>query len=105
LRPHVAQLLGVPDDQYTARQMGYDLRRLVRKGLLRRLGRRLRYELTTAGRRLALFLAKLLTRVLRPGLQALDPLLPATVSPALRIGLQEVDIAVRAMLNDARLLA
>jgi hypothetical protein len=103
LRPHVAQLLGVPDDQYTARQMGYDLRRLVRKGLLRRLGRRLCYELTTHGRRLALYLAKLLTRVLRPGLQALDPLLPSVVSPALRIGLQEVDIALRAMLNDARL--
>ena len=105
LRPHVAQLLGVPDAQYTARQMGYDLRRLVRKGLLRRLGRRLRYQLTTDGRRLALYLAKLLTRVLRPGLQALDPLLPSVVSPALRIGLQEVDIAVRAMLNDARLAA
>jgi hypothetical protein len=105
LRPHVARLLGVPEEQYTARQMGYDLRRLVRKGLLQRLGRQLRYELTTEGRRLALFLAKLLTRVLRPGLQALDPLLPSTVSPALRIGLQEVDIAVRAMLNDARLAA
>jgi hypothetical protein len=105
LRPHVAQLLGVPDDQYTARQMGYDLRRLVRKGLLQRLGRQLRYELTTTGRRLALFLTKLLTRVLRPGLQALDPLLPSTAPPALRIGLQEVDIAVRAMLNDARLAA
>jgi len=105
LRPHVAQLLGVPDEQYTARQMGYDLRRLVRTGLLRRLGRQLRYELTTDGRRLTLFLAKLLTRVIRPGFQALDPLLPATVSPALRIGLQQVDIAVRAMLNDARLAA
>lgn len=105
LRPQVAQLLGVPDDQYTARQMGYDLRRLVRKGLLRRLGRQLRYEVTTDGRRLALYLAKLLTRVLRPGLQALDPLLPSVVSPALRIGLQEVDIAVRAMLTNARLAA
>lgn len=105
LRPHVAQLLGGPDDQDTARQMGYDLRRLVRNGLLQRLGRQLRYPLTTSGRRLALFLAKLLTRVIRPGLQALDPLLPSTVSPALRIGLQEVDIAGRAMLNDARLAA
>jgi hypothetical protein len=105
LRPLVARLLGASDDQYTARQMGYDLRRLVRKGLLRRLGRRLRYELTTEGRRLALFLSKLLTRVIRPGLQALDPLLPSTAPPALRIGLQEVDIAIRAMLNDARLVA
>ena len=88
----MAQLLGVPDEQYTARQMGYDLRRLVRKGLLQRLGRQLRYEVTTTGRRLALFLTKLLTRVRRPGLQALDPLLPSTVPPALRSRLQqEVD--------------
>jgi hypothetical protein len=105
LRPLVAQLLGVPDDQYTARQMGYDLRRLVRKGFLRRLGRRLCYELTTQGRRLALFLAKLLTRVLRPGLQALDPRLPSTVPPALRIALQTVDTAVQAMLTKAHLAA
>ena len=105
LRPHLAQLLGVPDEQYTARQMGYDLRRLVRKGLLQRPGRQLRYELTTTGRRLALFLTKLLNRVLRPGLQALDPLLPSTVPPALRSSLQEVDIAVRAMLDEARLAA
>jgi len=105
LRPLMAQLLGVADDQYTARQMGYDLRRLVRKGLLQRLGRQLRYELTTTGRRLALFLTKLLTRVLRPGLQALDPLLPSTVPPALRTSLQEVDMVVRAILNEARLAA
>jgi hypothetical protein len=85
---------GVPAEQDTPRQMGYDLRRLVRKGRLRRLGRRL-----------ALVRAKLLTRVLRPGRQALDPLLPSPVSPALRSGLQEVDIAVRARLTDARLVA
>jgi hypothetical protein len=105
LRPLVAQLLGVPDEQYTARQMGYDLRRLVRKGLLRRDGQRLRYELTPYGRRLALFLTKVHSRVLRPGLQMLDPLLPSQAPPALRIGLQEVEIAVRVMVRQARLAA
>jgi hypothetical protein len=105
LRPLVAQLLGVPDGQYTARQMGYDLRRLARKGLLQRDGRRLRYELTPYGRRLALFLTKVHSRVLRPGLQALDPLIPSTAPPALRIGLQEVEIAVRVMVQQARLAA
>jgi hypothetical protein len=105
LRPLVAQLLGVRDAQYTARQMGYDLRRLTRKGLLRRDGRRLRYELTPYGRRLALFLTKVHARVLRPGLQVLDPQLPSSASPALRIGLQEVDIAVRIMVQQARLAA
>ena len=105
LRPLVAQLLGVPDEQYTARQMGYDLRRLARKGLLRRDGRRLRYELTPYGRRLALFLTKVHARILRPGLQALDPFIPSAAPPALRIGLQEVEIAVRVMVQQARLAA
>jgi hypothetical protein len=105
LRPLVVQLLGVPDGQYTARQMGYDLRRLARKGLIRRDGRRLRYELTPYGRRLALFLTKVQARVFRPGLQALDPELPVQYPPNLRIGLQEVDIAVRIMLQQARLAA
>jgi hypothetical protein len=105
LRPLVAQLLGVPDGQYTARQMGYDLRRLARKGLIRRDDRRLRYQLTPYGRRLALFLTKVHTSILRPGLQALDPLLPSQAPPALRIGLQEVDLAIRAMLTRARLAA
>lgn len=105
LRPLVAQLLGVADTEYTARQMGYDLRRLARKGLLRRDGQRLRYELTPYGRRLALFLTKAHARVFRPGLQALDPTLPAQSPPNLRIGLQEVDIAVRLMVQQARLAA
>ena len=105
LRPLVAQLLSIPAAQYTARQMGYDLRRLARKGLIRREGRRLRYELTPFGRRLALFLTKVHCRLLRPGLQALDPIFPSEAPPALRIGLQEVDLAVRAMLQQARLVA
>jgi hypothetical protein len=105
LRPLMTQLLGVPDGQYTARQMGYDLRRLARKGLIRRDGHRLRYDLTPYGRRLALFLTKAHARVFRPGLQALDPMLPAQYPPNLRIGLQEVDIAVRIMQQQARLAA
>jgi len=105
LRPLVAQLLGMPDDQYTARQMGYDLRRLARKGLLHRPPRTLRYELSPFGRRVALFLTKLHVRILRPGLQAADPRVPVTTPPPLRLALQQVDTALEAMLHDARLAA
>lgn len=49
LRPVVAQLLAVPADAYTTRQMGYDLRRLARKGLLSRVPGRLCYTLTPLG--------------------------------------------------------
>lgn len=105
LRPLVAQLLGVADAQYTARQMGYDLRRLARKGLIQRLGRQLRYELTPYGRRLALFLTKAHSRVFRPGLQAIDPTLPPRPSIALRVALEDVDSIVRHLVQHARLVA
>jgi hypothetical protein len=105
LRPLVAQLLGVPDDHYTARQMGYDLRRLARKGLLRRPTGTLRYELTPYGRCVALFLTKLHVRLLRPGLQAIDPRVPVTAPTPLRLALQEVDTALERMFQDARLAA
>ncbi len=49
LRPLVAQLLGLGPEEYTTRQMGYDLRRLARKGLIQRVGRHLRYEVTPRG--------------------------------------------------------
>jgi hypothetical protein len=105
LRPLVAQLLGVPDEQYTARQMGYDLRRLARKGLLHRPPWTLRYELTPYGRRVALFLTKLHLRILRPGLRAADPRLPLTAPPPLRLAFDQLDRALDTMLDDARLAA
>ena len=71
VRPQVAQLLGVPPASYTARPMGYALRRLAQTGLLPRGDGKLWYTLTPFGRRVALFLTTLHARVLRPGLQAL----------------------------------
>lgn len=68
----------IPD--YTARQMTYDLRRLRRKGLLRRIPRSQRYELTSDGRRLAVFLTKTYTRIVNPALAELDPKLPADIA-------------------------
>lgn len=105
LRPLVAQLLGVPDAAYTARQMGYDLRRLARKGLLRRDGRRLRYELTPYGRRVARFLTKAHHRVFQPGLRAIDVELPHQAPTVLLAGLRDVELAVRVLAQQARLVA
>lgn len=70
LRELVAHHLGAP---YGDRQMAYDLRRLVRKGLLERLPRTFRYRLTDLGRRLVLFCAKLYGRIVTRGLARLDP--------------------------------
>jgi hypothetical protein len=102
LRPVVAQLLGAT---YTTRQMGYDLRRLVRKGLLHRIPGKLCYTLTPYGRRVALFLTKLHARVLRPGLQALDPRIVAHAPPPLRRAFAALDAATTSLLDEARLAA
>ena len=45
-RPLVAQLLGLRHDQYASQEMGYDLRRLARKGLIRGVAGKLCYQLT-----------------------------------------------------------
>ncbi len=76
LRTLVAGLL----PGYTARQMTYDLRRLRRKGLIRRIPRTQRYQLTSEGRRLAVFFTKTYTRILCPALAELDPELPDAIA-------------------------
>lgn len=67
------------DGPYTARQATYDLRHLRRKGLIRRLRKKHRYELTPLGRRVAVLFTKTYGRVLAPGLALLDPALPEEV--------------------------
>ena len=65
---------------YSARQMTYDLRRLRRKRFIQRIPRTQRYELTSEGRRLAVFLTKTYTRIVNPSLADLDPALPPDVA-------------------------
>jgi hypothetical protein len=72
----VGALLNAP---YTTRQATYDLRRLKRKGLIRRLHHARRYQLTTIGRAVAVLFTKSYGRVLAPGLAILDPRLPENI--------------------------
>jgi hypothetical protein len=65
---------------YTARQATYDLRRLKRKGLIAKIAGTHRYQLTSLGRRVAVLFTKAYSRVLAPGLTALDPRLPEDVA-------------------------
>jgi hypothetical protein len=71
---------------YTARQMTYDLRRLRRKGLIRRVPRSQRYQLTSDGRRLAVFFTKTYTRIVCPALAELDPKLPNHIARTTALG-------------------
>jgi len=68
LRALVAPLLGAPLAEYSARRMSYDLRRLVRKGVIARVAGTHRYVLTADGRRLALTFAGTYRRILIPAL-------------------------------------
>jgi hypothetical protein len=102
VRPLVASLLGTT---YSTRHMGYDLRRLTRKGLISRLDRQHRYVLTPYGRRVALFLTKVHARVLRGGLQALDLSFIAQAPPALRTTFIALDRAIDAHIAEAQLAA
>lgn len=65
---------------YTARQMTYDLRRLRRKGLIRRVTGSQQYELTDHGRKIAGFFTKTYTRILNSALAELDPTLPDEIA-------------------------
>jgi hypothetical protein len=65
---------------YSARQATYDLRRARRKGLIERVPRSQRYELTDEGRRIAVFFTKTYTRIVNPGLAELDPHLPHQIA-------------------------
>ena len=98
LRAQVAALLGTP---YSATQMSYDLTRLRRKGLIRRLSGRNTYILTSDGVRFALFYTRVHDRLLVPLLAADRPPAP----PSLRDALHVIDQSVRDYIGQARLKA
>jgi hypothetical protein len=76
LRPQIAELI----PGYTQGQMTYDLRRLRSKGLIRRIPRSQRYELTDLGRMIAVFFTKTHVRIVNPSLAELDPQLPPEIA-------------------------
>jgi hypothetical protein len=92
---------------YTARQMTYDLRRLRRKGLIRRAPGSQHYELTDHGRRIAVFFTKTYTPIVNPSLAQLDPTLPDEIaqrSPLARAW-RAYEHALHALIADAQLTA
>ena len=76
LRELIAELI----PGYSSRQATYDLRRVRRKGLIRRIPHSQRYELTEKGRRIAVFFTKTYTRIVNPSLAELDPQLPDQIA-------------------------
>ena len=101
LREQVADLLGPDHAPYGSPQMSYDLRRLRLRGMIWRVPDSYRYHLTTYGRKVALFFAKLNARIFRQFLAALDPAQPVPL--LLAAALEQVEQAVAELVNHAYL--
>ena len=84
LREPLAQLLGIDPGKITPGQMPYDLRRLRLHGLIERIPKSHRYQLTPFGLRTALFFSRSYTRLLRPGFACLTSKTPSEGGPPLR---------------------
>ena len=93
LREHLAPLLGLAPSQLPSGRLTYDLRRLRLHGLIERLPRTHRYQLTPDGRRAALFFTRTYARLFRSGLAQIIPAhLPATSK--LRAAFDRLDRAI-----------
>lgn len=101
LRQQVAHLPGLDTAVYTAAQMAYDLRRLRLKGLIQRVARSYRYQLTPYGRRIALPFAKLEARLFRRLFAVLEPH-PCLPDP-IRDALAQLEDALSTAIIDANI--
>ncbi len=99
LRKHVEPLR---NQGITPGAVTYDLRRLRLHGLIRRIPRTHRYEVTEQGLRYALFLTRSYDRLLRPGLAMVLPNQAATDS-TLRSAFRHLETAMTQCVEQAKL--
>jgi len=104
LRTHLAPLLGRHLAGITSGQITYDLRRLRIHGLIERLPRTHRYQITPAGIRTALFLTRLNQRFLIPGTAQITGSSPPAHS-TLRAAARAYEAAIDDLARDAGLAA
>ena len=100
LRRQVAALLGVDLAAYTASQMTYDLRRLLRKGFISREKGTNRYFLTPYGWKVAGLFSRLEARVFRPAMAAFGNETTG-LPPPLGAALKQVDAEFEALIAQA----
>lgn len=103
LREYLAPLLGLDPALMTQGRMSYDLRRLRLHGLIQRIPGSHRYQVTDHGLRIAIFLTRVHTRLIRPGLTTL--LDPAAIPTPLRHHLDRFDTALNHLTQQTSLAA
>jgi len=104
LRDHWAPLLGRASEALTPGQMTYHLRRLRLHGLIERIPKSHRYQVTDSGWRTALFCTRVYSRVLRPGLAQVVPK-EAQDDSALRRQFDRLDQAINEWIDGQKVPA
>jgi len=105
MRALLAQLLGLDPANYPLGRMTYDLRRLRLHGLIERIPRSHRYQLTPQGLRVALFFSRTYTRLLRPKLAEIIPKIAPPVQTRLRTAFDRLTSEIDACCQEERLVA
>jgi hypothetical protein len=96
LRKHVADLL---DKEYKSPMMSYDLRRLLRKGIIFRAPNRNRYFLTPYGAKVSRLFTQLNARVFQPAFIAITSTDPSLYPQSLRKALDQVDTEINRLID------
>lgn len=102
LRKLLTERFGVPPEQATVARIGYELRKLRGKGLIRKVPGHNRYTLTGLGYRVALYFTKLHQCVLSPLLDAADwrrPLDPGSLRHPVDRALHRLDSELDALIQ------
>ena len=93
LRALLSQLLGRPSAGPQASQATYGLRRLREHGLIERIPRTHRYQVTSTGLGHAMFLTRIHDRLLTAGLAELNSAVPTALRQADRAYQTAIDLA------------
>jgi hypothetical protein len=104
LRTHLAQLLGLPVEQFTQGRMSYHLRRLRLHGMIERIPKTHRYRLTDFGLRTAMFCTRAWARIFRRGLAMTLPAASPVPNPILHT-FDRLTTQIHAWVDHAKLAA
>src|SRR5438874_13681914 len=104
MRAMLAQLLGLDPAHYPVGRMTYDLRRLRLHGLIQRIPKSHRYDVTPGGLRIALFFSRTYARLLRPKLAQIMPAGPPGDSP-LRAAFDRLQTEIDRCCEEEKLVA
>jgi hypothetical protein len=101
LREHIGQFLG---QHFTQGQMTYDLRRLKLHGMIEKIPKTHRYQVTDFGFRAALFMTRAYARLMRPGMAIVTDAKPPTPT-MLQTVIAQADRAIEQMWEKRKIAA